>query len=92
MPVDQEITEPTIFDAANLCSDLFTEYLACPVVSEKDAAEELRSRFSLWAAYTGAFADPGTCLDDRLIFQEDVKSMVLKLLYMIQRNIRGGAY
>jgi hypothetical protein len=90
--MDQEITEPNIFDVANLCSDLFTEYLAGPASTQKDVTEELRSRFNLWAAYTGVFASLGTSLDDRLIFHEDVKRMVLKLLCMVQRNIQSGMY
>jgi hypothetical protein len=88
--MNQNITGLTIFDVANNCSNLFAEYLSSPVSTQKVIAEELQARFSLWTAYTGAFADHGASLDDRLIFHEDVKRMVITLLYMVQRNIKNG--
>jgi len=90
--MEQGATEATIFEVASRCSDLFKDYLDSPVYIQKHVAQELRSRFNLWATYTGAFADHGMSLDDRLIFHQDVKRMVLKLLYMVQRNIQDGAY
>jgi len=82
----------TIFDVANLCSNLFTKYLNHPVTIQNEVAGELRDRFRMWASYIGVFAEPGLSLDDRLIFHEDVKDQVLKLLYMVQRNVQSGKF
>ena len=90
--MDPESKETTIFGLANRCEDLFKEYLDGPVPTQKCAVEELRSRFRLWAAYTGAFADTGSSLDDRLILDKDVGRMVLNLLAMVLRNIQSGEY
>jgi len=37
-----------------------------------------------------ALASSGTSLDDRLIFHDDVKSMVLKLLCMVERSLKSA--
>jgi len=83
---------PDIFEASNRCLDLFTEYLESPATGNKDVAENLQSRFSLWAAYTGAFAAAGASLDDRLQYHDEIQRMVMALLYMLQRNLQSGAY
>ncbi|EXJ91763.1 hypothetical protein A1O3_00313 [Capronia epimyces CBS 606.96] len=79
-----------IYEACLKCSELLTEYLRNPSTPNKDEAEDLQSRFNLWAAYTGAFAAADASLDDRLKFHDEIRVMVLKLLSMLQRNLRSA--
>ena len=44
------------------------------------AIEELRGRFTQWAAYIGGFAAPRASLDARLARHEDMRDMMLELL------------
>lgn len=88
--MDNEVRNPTISHVAYSCLDLFGKCLARANAFNKNIAEDLHTRFALWAAYTGAFAPPGTALDDRLIFHDDVKRMVIKLLFMVERNLKSG--
>ncbi|KAK5046532.1 hypothetical protein LTR84_008335 [Exophiala bonariae] len=81
-------TELNVFTAASLCSQAFLDYSNASGSTKKDEVDILRSRFNLWAAYTGVFASVGASLDDRLEFQDDVKQMVTKLLSMVHRNIQ----
>jgi hypothetical protein len=88
----KETSTPTIFDIACRCSQLFTAYQANRYAPHGDNVDELQSRFGLWVSYTGAFADHGASLDDRLIFHGDVKRLIIKLLQMIERNIQSGEH
>ncbi len=90
--MDEEPSNARISDAANSCLDLFAKYLDGQTLTQKDVAHDLRIRLKLWAAYTGALASSGTSLDDRLIFHDDVKSMVLKLLCMVERSLKSGRF
>lgn len=84
-------SQPTaIFEAASSCSRLFAQCVITSKLDQNEQLQDLRSRFDLWAAYTGAFAPVKTSLDDRLLFNQDVKVQVLKLLQMVQRNIQIG--
>jgi hypothetical protein len=89
--MDLSGSQPTaIFEAASSCSTLFAQCLSKSKLGQKERVQDLRSRFDLWAAYTGAFAPAKTSLDDRLLFNQDVKLQVLKLLQMVQRNTQIG--
>ena len=84
--------DPTIYDAARLCSKYFGLILDKSEHGSKRhvVAEELRGRFHLWAAYVGAFAAPKASLDARLNVHTDIKGMVLELLDMLQVNLHWG--
>jgi hypothetical protein len=84
--------DPTIYDAARLCSKYFGLILDKSEHGSKRhvVAEELRGRFHLWAAYVGAFAAPKASLDARLNVHTDIKGMVLELLDMLQMNLHWG--
>lgn len=55
-------------------------------------AEELRGRFSLWAAYLGVYTAPRASLDARLDGHKKIRDMVLELVEMVQRNLQWGIY
>jgi hypothetical protein len=90
--MEEEPSKSRISDTANSCLDLFAKYLDSRTSTQRDVVQDLRTRLALWAAYTGALASSGTSLDDRLIFHDDVKSMVLKLLCMVQRSLKSGMF
>lgn len=81
-----------IYDAAKLCSKHFEDHLETTKGAGDDhlAIEELWGRFNQWAAYVGAFAVPRASLDARLLRHEEIRDMVLELLYMIQDNLIWG--
>ncbi len=87
------VREP-IYDAAQLCSAQFEHHLQTADSASEDylAVEELRGRFSQWAAYVGVFAVPRASLDARLAPHEDIRDMVLELLFMIQDNLDWGNF
>jgi hypothetical protein len=47
----------------------------------------LRNNFAFWIDYTGALADIGASLDDRLQGHDEIKEMVIELLQMVDRNL-----
>jgi hypothetical protein len=47
----------------------------------------LRNNFAFWIDYTGALADIGASLDDRLQGHDEIKEMVMELLEMVDRNL-----
>lgn len=82
-----------IYDAASLCSKSFAHHLETEgAASNYLEIEELSARFNQWAAYVGAFAMPRASLDARLAPYEDIRDMVLELLYMIQDNLTWSKY
>lgn len=83
----------TIYDGAMLCSDLFDQILE-PTGNGSQwlLAEELRGRFGLWAAYVGVYAAKRASLDARLDGHKKIKSMVLELVEMVEKNLRWGNY
>jgi hypothetical protein len=91
--VVHESNQP-IYDIAQLCSKHFEHLLETADGTGEDylAIEELRGRFNQWAAYVGAFAVPRASLDARLAPHEDIRDMVLELLYMIQSNLKWSNF
>jgi hypothetical protein len=91
--VIHESSQP-IYGAAQRCSKHFQHHLETADGTGEDclAIEELRGRFNQWAAYVGAFAVPRASLDARLSSHEDIRDMVLELLYMIQSNLKWGDF
>lgn len=83
-----------IYDTAQLCSKYFEHYLEIADGTGEDYLKiaELRGRFNQWAAYVGAFAVPRASLDAQLTPHEDIRDMVLELLYMIQANLKWGNF
>lgn len=79
-----------IYDAAQLCSDYFQHIIKGGESSAEGyaAIEDLGGQFNQWVAYVGAFAVPRASLDARLAPHEDIKDMVLDLLYMVEDNLR----
>lgn len=86
--------EQPIYDAASLCAKSFAHHLDTDngTASNYLEIEELSARFNQWAAYVGAFAMPRASLDARLAPYEDIRDMVLELLYMIQDNLTWSKY
>ena len=91
--VAHESSEP-IYDAARLCSKYFEQNLESARAAEDDylEIEELWAKFCHWAAWLGVFAAPGSSLDTRLKLADDIRDMVLELLYMIQANLAIGIF
>lgn len=91
--VAHESSEP-IYDAARLCSKYFEHSLETVSLAEDThlEIEELWVKFNQWAAYAGAFATPKSSLDTRLEPYDDIRDMVLELLYMIQANLAIGIF
>lgn len=83
-----------IYDAARLCSKYFEQNLESARAAEDDylEIEELWAKFCHWAAWLGVFAAPGSSLDTRLKLADDIRDMVLELLYMIQANLLIGNF
>ncbi|KAK5195897.1 hypothetical protein LTR92_004838 [Exophiala xenobiotica] len=88
--MEEEPSKSQISDTVKSCLDLFQKYLDSRASTQRDAVQDLQTRLVLWAAYTGALASSGTSLDDRLIFHDDVKCMVLKLICMVQRSLKSA--
>lgn len=90
---DREVST-TIYDGAMLCSDLFDQILESTGNESQlfSLAEELRGRFSLWAAYLGVYAAKKASLDARLDGHKNIKSMVLELVERVEKNLRWGNY
>jgi hypothetical protein len=80
-----------IYDAAQLCSKHFEHHLKT-TGEDYLAIEKLYGRFNQWAAYVGAFAVPRASLDARLAPHEDIRDMVLELLYMIEANLKWSNF
>jgi|ERR1700722_5862578 hypothetical protein len=89
----QENTEPAeteIYDIAFRCSLLFDRYISNPRASSIELAEEQRARFNTWSAYIGVFAEHSASLDNRLRDSPEIRSVVLRLLDVLQRNLQRG--
>ena len=87
----QHGSEP-IYQASRVCSQLFDDYIV-ELKSHDEAhevVEELRSRFKRWAAYVGALAVPRASLDFRLSLHDNLREMVLDLIYMLVQNLKWG--
>ena len=84
-----ESSEP-IYKSTRLCSEYMKSCLQAISGAKEDslAIEELYGRFNQWAAYIGALSVPKASLDARLAPYEDVRDMVLELLYMIYANLQ----
>jgi hypothetical protein len=88
----QALAQTSIYDAARSCSELFAFHAIKDGICETQTlrVEELHGLFDQWAAYAGAFAMPKASLDARLQDHQDIKSMVLELLSVVQLNLRWG--
>ncbi len=89
-PISTLEAQGSISELSSACSQLFDEYLQCHDATNNSIVEDLQDRFNLWTAYIGAFALPGASLDDRLLFHDEIRAMVMKLLDMLQRNLQSG--
>lgn len=81
-----------IFHLARTCEDLFLRYVNpdLPSSEPRKRADFQQQRFFVWASYLGVFATPKASLDKRLHNIDDVQSLVVQLLSLLQRNLEFG--
>lgn len=84
-------TASACYELAKSCQDLFKIYVARLLASSTSAdAGEQQARFNIWAANMGVFADERASLDHRLKEDNEVRTMVIQLLDLINRNLERG--
>ncbi|KAL1967098.1 hypothetical protein VTN77DRAFT_3622 [Rasamsonia byssochlamydoides] len=82
------LSETTIYELATDCSQLFDDYLSNPSARSFDTVETQNARFNIWAANLGVFADLHASLDYRLRYSPEIRTMVLRLLDVLHRNLQ----
>ncbi|KAJ0414790.1 hypothetical protein BJY00DRAFT_18664 [Aspergillus carlsbadensis] len=88
---DVEQQEP-IFELATECERIYTAQMSRLSSGDDQNATELLSelykRFSTWAAFMGVFAEANVCLDRRLRRHIEIQDQVLRLLDLMEKNLR----
>lgn len=81
-----------IRERSKMCRDQFVAYLGLPTLSQHNMtlAKEQNVRFNLWAANIGVFASNRASLDYRLKHALDIRTMALRMLGVLLRNLNTG--
>ena len=90
------MSDNKIFLLASECENLFQKILE-PIEATSLANNLLHrviidchQRFSVWAGFTGAFADEHASLHRRLMLDPDLQTAVVRLLSLIISNLQEG--
>ncbi|CZR56493.1 uncharacterized protein PAC_06381 [Phialocephala subalpina] len=80
----------SIRERSKTCRDQFEAYLGLPTIPHRNEtlADEQKVRFNLWAANIGVFAKNRASLDYRLRHVPEVRTMALRMLGVLQRNLQ----
>jgi dynamin-binding protein len=88
-----EKSEP-IYDLAIDCEKLYAKQISrlkkADKASDVTILSELSQRFATWTAFLGVFAESKICLDRRLRHHVEIQEQVLRLLDVVERNLRFG--
>ncbi|KAF3166453.1 hypothetical protein TWF788_011619 [Orbilia oligospora] len=82
-----------IYHLSRRCETLLTDLLSVLSQNQNTQTEcrvvqEYQQRFECWAGYLGVFAPPQASLDSRLQYRFDAEDQVLKLLELVEKNVR----
>ena len=79
-----------ISTVADECHVRFGQYISHLKAANIKLATQLKTRFETWDTYSGARAQPGFQLDDRLEELQQVKDAFIALLETIGHNLSEG--
>lgn len=83
--------QDAIYDAALDCRNKFESALK-QIKSGRRTVQDLQQRFWAWSNNSGVFAEPFVSLDARLQGHSEPRTMALRLLGLIQRNLEAGEF
>ncbi|EPS45578.1 hypothetical protein H072_455 [Dactylellina haptotyla CBS 200.50] len=78
----------SIYELTLRCHDLFVGILAQSETMHFDAIETQFGRLNIWASNIGACAGGKMSLDYRLRYTDDIKTMIVELLEILERNLK----
>lgn len=81
--------QDAIYDAAFDCRNKF-DSASRQMKSGRRTLKDLQQRFWAWSNNSGVFAEPFVSLDARLEGHSEPRTMTLRLLGLIQKNLKAG--